>query len=90
MIVTGVMVLVPLAGIGSGYSQFGDGVFVHEGKAAENAGDNALCSFCLDGAKFLVHICLHELIKCPADLGGGVYTVIPASDELSQMHVIFV
>ena len=75
-------------GINSDYGRLGDGVFVQEGKATENAGGNASQSLCLDGANILVYICLHELVKGPADLCGVVYTVILALDELSQMHVI--
>ena len=83
-IVTDVMVLVLLTGIGLGYGRFGDGVFVHEIKAAENAGDNMLRSLCLDGVEFLVHICLHELVKGLGDLGGVVYTVFLVLNELPK------
>ena len=83
------MVLVCLAGIGSGYGQFGDGVFVHKGKAAENTESNVLRSLCLDWAKLLVHICQYELVKGLVDLI-DVYTVIPVSDFVPKCILLFV
>ena len=80
--------IVDLAARGSDCRRFGDGVFVRE----ENVVVNAISSWSrvrdLNWVKLLVHFCSHELVKGLADLGGVMYNLIPASDELSHMHVI--
>ena len=64
---------------------FGDVVFVHESKLAENA----VCDVrCLNGAEPLVHICHHEIVKGLADLGSVVYTVVAESEHTSNVCVI--
>ena len=64
---------------------FGDVVFVHESKLAENAVCNVRR---LIGAELLVHICRHKIVKGLADLGGVVYTVVAEFEHTSHMHVI--